>query len=427
MADRTSPVTPPVAAIRFESDRVAVFLETLEAMAAGQIDMRLPISARHDELDAIAHGINVLVGELDWAAARTKEAEEQKAAELRAAAARAEAHSEAMVKAVPDLTFEFLRDGTYVNYQVHDPAMLFVPPSEFLGRKICDVMPSALVDMMMNALDRACRSDDPIVIEYELPMAEPRFFEARLVKTGPDRLLAVVRDVTQAKRASDLIHDLAGRLIARQEIERQRIARDLHDDVSQRLTLLGIDIELIAAQAERELRTRLGTLSAQVAEIANAVHDISYELHPSRLRAIGLVAAVRSLCDDALKLRNLRVTFTHGAIPRSVDADVSLCLYRIVQEALHNVARHSGAREAQVSLTCDETHIALRIADSGTGFDPTQIRQGSLGLVSMQERVAFLQGQLAIDAVPGRGTEIGVRIPLAAQESSSPPPFVASA
>ena len=412
---------------QFDRDRVVSFMKTLERMASGEIDTRLSISPRHDALDAIAHGINVLVGELSWAGARAREAQEEKAAELRAAVASAEARSGAMVKAIPDLMFVLLRDGTYIDYHARDPQSLFAPPEAFLGRKVRDVLPPALAGATMDALERACHSDDPVVIEYELLMDGQRFFEARIVAVDAERLLTIVRDVTEAKRASELNRDLARRLIASQEIERQRLARELHDDVSQRLALLKFEIDRLAQNVDaEELRAHLRTLSAKVREIGSDLHDMSYKLHPSALRVVGFVAALQSLCDDASQQRDLRVTFTHDAIPQSVDADVSLCLYRIVQEALHNVARHSHAREAQVRVTCDEGHIALRIADSGVGFDSSSAAQAGLGLVSMRERAAAMQGQFSIDAVPGGGTNIAVRIPLGSQATSSTRPLQAS-
>jgi signal transduction histidine kinase len=420
MADQASRVTPPATEFTFDSDRVAAFLRTLESMASGQIDLRLPISRRHDALDAIAHGINVLVGELSWAGARAKEAQEEKEAQLRAAVASAEVRNGAILRAIPDLMFVLLRDGTYVDYHARDSKLLFVPPSTFIGKKVRDVLPPSLAELMMDALERACQTDDMIVVEYELALDEPRAFEARIVQAGTDRLLSIVRDVTESKRALELNRDLARRLIVRQEIERQRIARELHDDVSQRIALLNVEIDKISTQVvSEESRARLRTLSTQVRDIANDVHHISYALHPSWLETLGLVAALQSLCRDASKQRNLQVAFTHGSIPTSVDANISLCLYRIVQEALHNVARHSDAREAQVSVTCDERRIALQIADSGVGFDPRHIRSAGMGLASMRERVAVLRGQLAINAAPGAGTRITVHIPLGSQEPNS--------
>jgi signal transduction histidine kinase len=413
MADQPPPVTSDAAAFCFESDRVTALLKTLERLASGEVDMRLLVSPRHDALDAIAYGINVLVGELGWAAARAKEAQEEKATELRAAVASAEARSSAILRAIPDLMFVLLRDGTFVDYHARDPKLLFVAPRAFLGRKVRDVLPAPLSEMLMAALGRACQSDDQIVVEYELPLGEPRFFEARIVQAGADHLLVIVRDVTEGKRASELIHDLARRLIARQEVERQRIARELHDDIGQRMVALNINIDELATHIDSEQsRTRLRTLAAQAREIVTDVNHMAYELHPSRLRAIGLDAALRSLCDETSKQRNVLVAFTHDASPPSVDANVSLCLYRIVQEALHNVVRHSHARQAQVSVTCDAGHIELEVADSGVGFDPNQVSQAGLGLVSMRERVAVLDGQLTIDAVPGGGTRITARIPL---------------
>ena len=427
MADQASRVTPPDADFTFDTDRVAAFLRTLEGMAAGHIDQRLPISARHDTLDAIAYAINVLVGELDWASARAKQAQEQKEAELRAAVTSAEVRNGAILRAIPDLMFVLLRDGTYVDYHARDPQLLFVPPSAFIGRKVRDVLPPALAELMMDGLERACRTDDMIVVEYELMMEEPRAFEARIVQAGADRVLSIVRDVTESKRATELNRDLARRLIMRQEIERQRIARELHDDVSQRIALLNIEIDTVTSQAaSEESRARLRMLAAQARDIANDVHHISYALHPSWLETLGLVAALQSLCRDASKQRNLQVAFTHNSIPASVDANVSLCLYRIAQEALHNVARHSQAREAQVSVTCDDHSIALQIADPGVGFDPRHLRSVGLGLASMRERVAVLKGRLAIDAAPGRGTLITVHIPLPSEGSGSAPPLIAS-
>jgi signal transduction histidine kinase len=133
-----------------------------------------------------------------------------------------------------------------------------------------------------------------------------------------------------------------------------------------------------------------------------------------------MVSSLRSLCREASAHGgNIHVAFTADSMPSAVDPNVSLCLYRIVQEALQNISRHSHARDAAVSVVYDAGHIALRISDSGVGFDPRHVRHAGLGLVSMRERVAALKGQLAIDASPGKGTQITVRIPLAAEAPAS--------
>jgi signal transduction histidine kinase len=310
------------------------------------------------------------------------------------------------------LMFILQPDGTYVDYHARDAQLLFAPPSSFIGRKVRDVMPPPLGDLMMNALERASQSGDPVVLEYELAMGEPRHYEARIVRMEADRLLSIVRDITELKQSAELNRDLARRLISSQEVERQRIARELHDDIGQRIAALNIDLDRGAMEAGSEpARAYLRRLSAQAGEIAIDVHRMSYELHPSKLRLVGLVAALQSLCSEVSKQRNLDVRFTHAAMPPVINPAISLCLYRIVQEALHNAARHSHARGAQVSVSGEDGQIALQISDSGVGFNPDHVRHDGLGLVSMRERAADLNGRLTIDAAPGRGTRITVSIP----------------
>jgi signal transduction histidine kinase len=135
-------------------------------------------------------------------------------------------------------------------------------------------------------------------------------------------------------------------------------------------------------------------------------------LHASRLQSLGLVAAIEVLCRDASKQLGVTVPFTHGFLPQDVDPNVSLCMYRIVQEALNNVVRHSHARHAQVTLIYESPMLMLQVADSGVGFEVHSTPHSGLGLISMRDRVAFLRGELAIHAAPGGGTRIGVNIPI---------------
>src|SRR5436190_4206926 len=237
----------------------------------------------------------------------------------------------------------------------------------------------------MNALEEASASRDPVVVEYELATDEVRHFEARLVNAEHGRVLSMVRDVTDAKRAQALNRDLARRLIVSQEVERQRIARELHDDLSQKIALLNIEIEQLAGHLQSgEARARLRHLSLRAGEIATDVHNLSHELHPSKLQTLGLVAAVQSLCQDVSRQFGVDVAFTAGTLPKPIDEGVSLCLYRIAQEALHNVARHSRARHAEVRLAMDDDALSLQVADSGIGFD-SHAQYAGLGLVSMRE------------------------------------------
>jgi PAS domain S-box-containing protein len=324
-------------------------------------------------------------------------------------------HSEdrnsAILRALPDLMFVLDADGRYVDFHARESDSLFVSPDAFLGRTVRDVFPAALAETFMKALEQARTGDEPVVVEYELPMDELRYYEARLVPADNDRVLSIVRDVTESKRAIELNRALAGRLIVTQEEERQRIARELHDDVSQKIALLHLEVDQIAAELSDPHRTRVQKVSWQVTEIACDLSNLSHRLHPSRLQTLGLAESVRLLCHEISQQRQVSVAFSSAVLPETVDPSVSLCLYRIAQEALHNVAKHSQARDASVQLTHDREHVDLHIIDSGIGFDPIAVNRG-LGLISMRERVSVLKGHLAIHASPGRGTEIGVRLPL---------------
>jgi signal transduction histidine kinase len=161
-----------------------------------------------------------------------------------------------------------------------------------------------------------------------------------------------------------------------------------------------------------EHRHHLDRLSSQVEEIAGDLYDLSHKLHPSRLHTLGLVESVRVLCDDESQQRDVAITFSDADIPDLVDPSVSLCLYRITQEALHNVAKHSRSRDASVRLERNGDEILLVITDSGIGFDPAAVDHAGIGLASMRERVGILKGQLVIQAVPSGGTRIRVSVPL---------------
>jgi signal transduction histidine kinase len=324
-----------------------------------------------------------------------------------------EARKTAILRALPDLMFVIDRNGTYVDYHARDPGSLFASPDSFLGRNIREVMPAPLADTFMAALEQTIATDEPVVVDYELPMDELRHYEARLVPADEGRVLSIVRDVTESTRAIEMNRDLAGRLIVSQEEERQRIARELHDDLSQKIALLNLEVDQIAKDAgAEEHRSRLVHVSSKVREIASELSHLSHRLHPSRLETLGLIESVRLLCSEISQQRQLNVMFTSGGLPKSVDPGVALCLYRITQEALHNVAKHSQARVASVELTKEGDQLHLRIADSGVGFDPITKDRSGLGLMSMRERVGVLRGHLVISASPGRGTRIGVRVPL---------------
>ena len=340
-----------------------------------------------------------------------------------AALRRSETRNSAVLRALPDLVFMFDRDGRYIDFYARDEKLLYAPPEMFLGKTIKEIMPGPLADTFLDALEQARSSDEPVIVNYELGLDERRHYEARLVPADNSRVLSVVRDVTESKRAAELNRALAGRIIVSQEQERQRIARELHDDMSQKIGLLNLEIDQIADEVLADAhRARLEQVSSQIGELAGDLSNLSHRLHPSRLQTLGLIESVRLLCSEMSQRRQVNVEFRASELPGAVDPRVSLCLYRIAQEALHNVTKHSQARNASVALTREGSEVCLQIADSGVGFDAFALDHAGLGLISMRERVGMLKGDLVINATPGGGTRISVRVPLVPSSREAPSP-----
>jgi len=213
-------------------------------------------------------------------------------------------------------------------------------------------------------------------------------------------------------RAEQSAREVGGRLITAQEEERRRIARDLHDDLNQRLALLSVELDL-AGHLPGALTSRLEEMAAQVKDLSSEVHRLSYQLHPAKLDQLGLVTAARTLCSELSSPSGVRIKFTHEHIPRDLPAEVGLCLYRVTQEALGNAIRHSGAADVQAHLCRTDGRVGLTVADTGQGFDPARARRdGGLGLLSMEERARLVHGQFSIRSEPGRGTRVELWVPL---------------
>ena len=208
---------------------------------------------------------------------------------------------------------------------------------------------------------------------------------------------------------------LAGRLLTAQEDERRRLAREMHDDLSQRLAATAIEagkLEQRFAESS-ESREALGTLKNALIAISDDVHRISRQIHPSILDDLGLEDALRSEGDRFREREGFAVQFRFGELSAGIPKDIALCLYRIAQEAFWNIAKHAIADHVEVALNADAEFVYLEVRDSGRGFDPGQVHgKPGLGLASMEERVRLVRGELTVSSSPGKGTSIAVRIPL---------------
>jgi signal transduction histidine kinase len=226
-------------------------------------------------------------------------------------------------------------------------------------------------------------------------------------------LAEVLDDVTDQEQAEKALSNLSRRLIHAQEEERARIARDLHDDIGQRLGLLAIELTQLSVTAPTVLHgSRTIRLKNQAVDIATDVQALAYELHSSKLELLGLASATRSFCDEFSKQQHLDIHFTARDVPPQVPWDISLSLFRVVQEAVHNSAKHSGVQDCAVQLWGAPDGIHLVVSDTGKGFDLDAARVGrGLGLVSMNERLKLVGGDLQVDTQPQRGTRIHALAP----------------
>jgi PAS domain S-box-containing protein len=232
---------------------------------------------------------------------------------------------------------------------------------------------------------------------------------------GKPLFVCAVRDISKRREAESALHHLSARLISAQEDERSRIARELHDDFNQRLALLAVDLERLhhgLSNPQESLAEGLASLLRRTKELSSDIHRLSHQLHPSILQHLGLVAAARSFCKEISEQHDVHVELAHHEIPRSLPSGVALCLYRIIQEALRNVIKHSGAANARVEITKIGSELKLHVSDDGIGFDPESDRtRRGLGLLSMRERLRQVDGSISIMRVEPTGTRIDVRIP----------------
>ena len=228
---------------------------------------------------------------------------------------------------------------------------------------------------------------------------------------------AIYQDITERRRSEEKLQALRNRLTRTQEEERSRIARDLHDDIGQRLALLTIDLEQIKLASEKvsaALAAELQMLARTASEITTDVHNVSRRLHPSQVELLGLAPALHNFCREFADRNGMKIQFTSAPLACRLQDDASLCLFRVAQEAIRNVQKHSGSSYAVVELEETPGALRLRITDQGAGFDPAAAdsTQG-LGLLSMEERLRSLGGELLVHTSPGGGTCIEASIPVA--------------
>lgn len=241
-------------------------------------------------------------------------------------------------------------------------------------------------------------------------------------KSGqPSRMVGVNIDITERKLTEEALAAVSGRLIQAQEQERTRIARELHDDINQRLAMLQIDLERIRQHApvsDPEFQSRIKDLCCGLSEVSFELQGISHRLHSSKLEYLGLVAACRGFCAELGERQQIRVDFAAEGVPRTLPQEVSLAVFRVLQESLQNATKYSDSQQFEVQLRGNKKELQLTVRDHGKGFDVDAAINGKgLGLISMRERVSLVGGTIAIRSEQNGGTEVEVRVPVVARDS----------
>jgi len=342
----------------------------------------------------------------------------------------------AVLDDTPDIIMRIDRQFgyTYVNEKTASVAGL--PREAFLGKTSEDLgLPADLIAVWKPAIASAFETGKTGTLGFSYPSPDgPTQWEERFIpEFAPDgsaeSVLIIGHDVTERARLERLaeanraeVRALAASLLTAQEEERRRVSRELHDQICQELASLAFDIGGFAASPPRkaEARGRLRALQARVVKASEDTRHIAYELHPSVLDDLGLETSLRELCKRfSERTGNVSLTFTRASLPASLPREVASCLYRIAQEGLNNIAKHSQAKKVAVALGLKDGAIEMTITDNGLGFDLAAVKgRGGLGLVSMEERTRLCRGKLSIETSPGHGTRIAVEVPLAEEAAA---------
>ena len=304
------------------------------------------------------------------------------------------------------------------------------PWLEFAGRPLEAELGNGWVESVhpedlntcMHTYTQAFDLRESFQMEYRLRRHDGKyrwFSDIGVPRFNPDHSFAgyigSATDVTERKLAEESLADIGRKLIEAHEEERTWIARELHDDVNQRIALLAVELDRWNQQlppSAVEFHDHIHHASQRLSDIATDIQALSHRLHSSKLEYLGIVAAAKSFCKELSEQQKVEIDFSHTDIPRSVPKEISLCLFRVLQETLQNAVKHSGVRHIKVDLRGTEGEIQLTVSDLGVGFDPQDaIHRRGLGLISMRERMQLVSGEISIKSQPGGGTTIHARVP----------------
>jgi len=234
-----------------------------------------------------------------------------------------------------------------------------------------------------------------------------------------DGCIGVCHDVTTRRHMQATLAELARKLIAAQETERARIARELHDDLGQQVALLATQLDTVKPTTDPDRHRELETARNGLHALARSLTSLSRQLHPGRIRLLGVARTLEGLCREMGGENGVRIDFGTRRVPRDLPEDCGVSLFRVAQEALRNAVKHSGATAIVVRLTATRSLLTMRITDNGKGFDPLSTQASGIGLLTMRERVELVNGTLAVEPARPHGTTIRVLVPIARQPAAT--------
>jgi PAS domain S-box-containing protein len=310
------------------------------------------------------------------------------------------------------------------------------PWLDFTGRSIATELDSGWAEGVhpqdvadcLNTYSEAFDRREPVKLHYRLRRHDGEYrwvFDIGVPRYNPDGSFAgyigSCMDVTEQKLAEEALAGIGRKLIEAHEEERIWIARELHDDINQRLALVALQLNRRtqhAAPAGNEFRDAIECALRSIEDIARDVQSLSHRLHSSKLEYLGLAVAAAGFCRELSEQKKVDIEFNHADVPSALPHDLALGLFRVLQEALQNAVKHSGARHFKAELLGTSGDIQLTVSDLGVGFDQQEAANSSgLGLISMRERVRLVNGEFSIESMPGCGTTITVRVPLRAEQA----------
>jgi len=336
-----------------------------------------------------------------------------------------EAKTQAILAAMPDLMFLQDVEGRYLEYYARDPKHLYVPPERFLGKTMSEIMPRELADRFTDAFKEALSSGAPVCVEYPLMIqGNIQYYESRIVTCGDGRLLSIVRDLTEKKRAEMELAELSSLILGLQDEERRKIARELHDVTAQNLFAVSVNMEILK-ERERSLTAMGREIVAECTEKCEQslkeVRTLSYVLHPPALDQLGLIPSVRWYVDRFAKRSGIEIAFMASDDVGRLPVDVETDIFRIVQEALSNIYRHSGSRAAAIAIEKKGNSVIVQIKDRGHGIsdmDEDVVSLDGLGLRSIRERLRKLGGRLEVHS-SGDCTLLTAKVPVPVEVRAS--------